>query len=260
MHIDQILEQVRDKQYVPIEPSWGQGRTLFGGITGAVLCQAAGEGVDPDKTLRHFQVEFVRPALAGQPYTVSVEEISNGKTLTSREIRLIQEDKIRVTARADFVRPIESDVRIDTFTAPDLAPKERGTQMTEVGLPDFVSHFDNYVTTAGVPFQGGKVPELGGWMRFKDAPQQIKDPHLVALIDSWPPTASPYYVGFKPVSTVSWSMHFTEHASTVQPGDHLGYLAKVHFGADGVSSSSADIWTPDGRLVAKSLQTNLIFA
>lgn len=260
MHIDQILQQVRDKQYVPIEPSWGQGRTLFGGVTGALLCEAASEGVDPDKKLRHFQVQFVRPALADQPYTVSFEEVTNGKTLTSREVRLIQEDKIRVTARADFVRPLESEVKIDTFSAPRIAPKEKGTPMADIGLSDFVAHFDNYVTTTGVPFRGDNVPELGGWMRFREAPKQIKDAHLVALIDSWPPTATPYFVGSKPLSTVSWSIHFTEHASTVQPAEHLGYLAKVHFGSDGISSSGADIWTFDGRLLAKSLQTNLIFA
>lgn len=260
MHIDRILNQIKQQRFEPVESSWAQGRTLFGGITGAILCQVASEGVEADRRLKHFQVEFVRPTLAETPYQVVSEDISHGKTLTSREVRLIQDDKIRVTARADFVRPIESDVRIETFTPPKLKQPNQGTALSGVGLPAFVGHFDNFVTTEGVPFQGHNVPELGGWMRFLKSPEKITEAHLVALIDAWPPTAAPFYTGFKPVSTVSWSIHFTDQVDSVPKDEHLGYLAKVNFGSDGVSSSTADIWTPDGRLVAKSLQTNLIFA
>jgi hypothetical protein len=41
--------------------------------------------------------------------------------------------------------------------------------------------------------------------------------------------------------------------------DYLGYHSVAEFNEGGISSSSAYIWRPDGRLLAKSVQTNIIY-
>jgi acyl-CoA thioesterase len=115
------------------------------------------------------------------------------------------------------------------------------------------------VTTKGLPFQGSEVPELGGWMRFDVAPDTVTKSHLVCLIDSFPPAPMTYYDRVVPLSTVNWGIHFAEPLDGVSGEDFLGYLARVNFLKDGYGSSAADIWAPDGRLLAKSYQTFVIY-
>ena len=45
----------------------------------------------------------------------------------------------------------------------------------------------------------------------------------------------------------------------IRGDDFLGYLARVNFFRDGYGSTAADIWAPDGRLLAKSYQTFVIY-
>ena len=45
----------------------------------------------------------------------------------------------------------------------------------------------------------------------------------------------------------------------VRGDDFLGYLARANFFRDGYGSTAADIWAPDGRLLAKSYQTFVIY-
>lgn len=218
------------------------------------------EDTDPQRILRNFEVGFVRPLESMKPYEIEVETLANGKTLTVKSARIIQEGKVRAVARADYVLPLDSAVKIDTFSAPRLKQPEASMPIAGEGLPNFFNHFDGRVATAGIPFSGQQVPELGGWVRFREPPEQISYAHLVCMIDAWPPTASPHYVGFQPLSTISWSIHFAHFPEPLDPQEYLGYHAKVNFGEQGISSSNAEIWGPDGRLLAKSVQTNIIYA
>ena len=259
MHIDEILNAIHAGENKLIPESWAQGRTIFGGLTGAILCQATKIDTDPARRLRNFEVGFARPFEAMKPYEIEIETLANGKTVTIKSARIVQEGKVRATARADYVLPIESNVHIDTFVVPKLKRQDDSIALEGMQLPNFFNYFDNYVATEAIPFSGKGIPELGGWVRFKDASQQITDAHLVCMIDSWPPTASPYYKGFKPLSTISWSIHFAHSADRLSPEEHIGYHAKVNFGESGISSSNAEIWGADGKLLAKSVQTNIIY-
>ena len=259
MHIDEILARVECGERPLVPESWGQGRTTFGGLTGAILCQALMAGVDSDRVLRNLDVSFVRPFEALKPYNLDVEEFANGKTVCIKQVRLVQDGKIRAVAKGDFVRMLESAVHIDTFIAPNLPAIADSRLLVGDDLPDFFGMFEAYVATKGMPFSGTDVPELGGWMRFNETPVQLTESHLVCLIDSWPPTASPFYEGFKPLSTVSWSIHFANPVTTLASDSFVGYHSKVNFGEGGISSSSAEIWAPEGKLLAKSVQTSIIY-
>ena len=259
MSLDELLSSVRQEQETLIPQTWAQGRTTFGGLTAAILCEATVKGTDPARKLRNFEIGFVRPLEALKPFDIQVETLADGKTVTIKSARIIQEGKVRATARADYVLPLRSDILIETFTPPLLKEKENSTPLQGDHLPTFFQHFDNHVATKGIPFSGHEVPEVGGWMGFKESPQKITNSHLICMIDSWPPSASPYYEGFKPLSTLSWSIHFPNATHEILPADHLGYLSKVNFGENGLSSSQAEIWGHGGQLLARSFQTNIIY-
>ena len=259
MQIDEILSAIRAGQEVQIPDSWAQGRTTFGGLTAAILCEATAKDTDPARPLRNFEIVFTRPLEAQKPFEIEVETLANGKTVTIKTARIIQEGKMRASARADYVLPLQSSVTIDTFKLPQLQAKATSIHMKGGHLPIFMQHFDNHLATKALPFSGQAVPETGGWMKFKNAPEKMTNALLICLIDSWPPTASSYYQGFKPLSTLSWNIHFAAPIDEVSAAQHLGYLSKVNFGEHGLSSSQAEIWGSDGQLLAKSLQTNIIY-
>lgn len=259
MHIDEILHAIQRGETPRIPECWGQGRTTFGGLTGAVLCQAAMKAVDEDRQLKSLEVCFTRPFEALQPYRIETDTLACGKTVTIVQVQIVQGEKVRAVAQANFVRRLNSDVHIDPFTAPNMLSIQEAEPLNDDALPEFFGRFEARVATSAMPFSGAEIAELGGWMRFAVPPKEMREPHLVCLIDSWPPTASPYYVGFKPLSTINWSIHFAHPATGLLPKDFVGYLSAVNYAEGGVSSSSADIWHPDGQLLAKSIQTSIIY-
>lgn len=257
-NLDQLL-RAYDAGTIVIPDSWAQGRTAYGGITAALLCHASTKHIDPARRLRNIEVSFLRPLETLKPFDIEVEILANGKTVTMTSARLMQEGKLRAMAKADFVASLEASVEIDNFQPPAIKPRSECLSMKLDFLPAFISHFDNHLATEALPFSNSRTPELGGWIKFDEPISALTDAHLLCLIDSWPPTAAPYYDGFKPLSTISWGVHFAEPVHSISPDAHLGYLSKVNFGKDGLSSSDAVIWGPNGELLARSFQTNIIY-
>ncbi len=259
MNIDEILSFIREGREILIPDTWAQGRTIFGGLTAAILCEATAKETESNRKLTNFSINFIRPFETLKPFEIKVETQVNGKRVTIKSASIIQEGKIRAAARADYVLPLESRVIIDTFTPPQLKEKNSCIYAQDDDWPPFFRNFDNHIATKGFPFRGPSIPEMGGWMGFKEPLNKITNSHLICMIDSWAPTASIYYRGAKPVSTLSWNIHFSNTGHVFLPNDHLGYLSKINFGENGLSSSQADIWEPGGKLLAKSFQTNIIY-
>jgi acyl-CoA thioesterase len=261
MLFDEIRAVAAAQHDVVVPRSWAQGRTVFGGLSAGLLCDAVSQGVDPDRRLRYLKVGFLRPLETEKPFRIEMEELSAGRTIVVRSAQIIQDGEARVTAQANFVTRLESQVEIETFRPPTLKPwnAEGALRMRGPGFPAFTRFFDFHATTEGLPFRGGEVPELGGWMRFEAAPDTITKSHLVCLIDAWPPASASYYDRTVPLSTINWGIHFAEPLDGVRGDDFLGYLARVNFFRDGYGSSAADIWSPDSRLLAKSYQTFVMY-
>ena len=261
MLFDELRTEAAERNEISAPPSWAQGRTVYGGLSAGLLCDAVSRGVDPARRLRYLKVAFLRPLEVEKPFRIGTEHVSEGRTLTVRSGHISQEGTVRVTVQATYVTPLESRVEIETFSPPAIRPigAEGAIQMRGPHLPAFTRYFDFHVTTDGLPFQGKQVPELGGWMRFDTPPRTFAKSHLVCLIDSWPPASSPCYPDFVPLSSINWGIHFAEPLDGITGEDYLGYLARVNFQKDGYGSSAADIWAPDGRLLAKSFQTFVMF-
>ncbi len=261
MLFDEIREIALEREDVVVPAEWAQGRTVYGGLSAGLLCDALSQGVDSDRRLRYLKVGFLRPLDAEKPFRIEMEEVSAGRTVIVRSAQIIQDGTTRVTAQANFVTKLESQVEIQTFEAPALKSWEAEGAMRIRGrqVPAFTQFFDFHVTTKGLPFQGREVPELGGWMRFETAPDNITKSHLVCLVDVWPPVPVTYYDRVVPLSTINWGIHFAEPLDGIQGSDFLGYLARVNFFSNGYGSTTADIWAPDGRLLAKSYQTFVMY-
>ena len=261
MLFDEIRAIAAAQHELSVPASWAQGRTVYGGLSAGLLCDAVSQGVDPDRRLRYLKVGFLRPLETEKPFRIEMEEVSAGRTVVVRSAQITQEGVVRVAAQANFITRLQSEVEIETFSPPSLEPwdAEGALRMRGPGFPVFTRHLDFYTTTRGLPFHGHEVPELGGWVRFETAPETMTKSHLVCLIDAWPPAPVPYYDRAVPLSSINWGIHFAEPLDGIGGDEFLGYLARVNFFKDGYGSSSADIWGPDGRLLAKSYQTFVIY-
>ncbi len=261
MLFDEIRIIAAAHEDVIVPASWAQGRTVYGGLSAGLLCDSVSQGVDPNRRLRYLKVGFLRPLEAEKPFRIEMEEVSAGRTVGVRSARIVQDDVARVAVQANFVTRLESRVEIDNFRPPTLRSRhsDGAIHMRGPQLPAFTQFIDFHVTTDGLPFQGSEVPEIGGWMRFETPPDPFTKSHLVCLIDVWPPAPVPRFDTMVPLSTVNWGIHFAEPLDGIRGDDFLGYLARTNFFRDGYGSSTADIWAADGRLLARSYQTFVIY-
>lgn len=263
MHFDDILANLHNNHCEGVNESWTQGRTLYGGLTGGLLCHVARQAVPQERLLRSIDIGLLKPVIANTPFSLHTETLASGRTVTFQEVRLMQEGKLCATARADFVLPMGHDVKASAFEVPVLKAldAEGVFHFSQIlsHLPTFMQHFNNVLTTEALPFSNQSTPQMGGWMRFATPAKALTEAHLVCLIDSWPPTAAIQYDAMRPMSTLNWTVHFSDAWADSPTNAHIGYLSEVNFGEHGVSSSSANIWLPDGTLAARSHQLNVIY-
>jgi acyl-CoA thioesterase len=261
MKLDVIRAQALGSTEAIVPSGWSQGRTVFGGLSAALLSDRLSRGIEEDRRLRYLEIGFVRPLAPDQPFRIESDAVSAGRTIAVQSGRIVQDDDVRVTAQANYVRALDSAVVIETFEPPEFKPAdhEAVTRVEGPGTPAFTQFIDFRIATPGGPFTGRGSSELGGWMRFDDPPDRLSTAHLICLIDAWPPVPSSYYDRPVPLSSINWQMHFAGPFEDLPGTDFLGYRARCNFFRDGYGSSSAEIWAPDGRLLAKSFQTFLVF-
>lgn len=96
-------------------------------------------------------------------------------------------------------------------------------------------------------------------MRFSEAPAEVTDAHLIALIDAWPPTILQMLRWPAPASTMSWNLEFIHPHGPVAGDDWFAYQADTRQAADGYCHSEANIWDTRGELIAISRQIIAVF-
>lgn len=98
MDFDALIAIARTHRQQPdvlisIGRDWSQGRTVFGGLSAAMLYSAAKEYVEDDRLLRSITTSFVGPLLFDVPFQISIEIVREGKNVSQVLARAIQDDK-----------------------------------------------------------------------------------------------------------------------------------------------------------------------
>lgn len=259
MLFDELLQQAKTQAKLTIPATWTQGRTGFGGLSAAMIYSKMLTLVESDRSLRSFNLSFCGPLIAEQDFNIEVEELRSGKTISNIYARIIQNGKLCVSAQAVFAKVIDSNIAVNNFTCPDLASVEQGLKLEGGHFPEFVQHFDLSMVDGDLPFTQSRQPRIGGWMRFKQAPEKFQAQHLMALIDTWPPTTISCLAAPAPLSTVSWNLKLIQPLAQIAPTDYLGYQAEVDYSQDGIGYTRAHVWGPKGDLLAISEQTIIVY-
>lgn len=236
-------------------PSWGQGRTLYGGMTVA-LGWAAAERRYPDlPPLRSVQVAFVGPS-AGE-LTLRPEILRQGKSATTIGVDVLSDGKL--AARITFFCGAARDSKVahqrveaPAAAAPDALPPVLGAGQG----PTFASNFDIRHVSGGLPFSGGP-PEFVMWARL--SAHEGADPlvALLALADVLPPAAMPVFPEFGVISSLSWSMDLDR--LPVEAGAWYLCRATAESTEDGYSRQAMEVFDANGRRLLGGRQTVAIF-
>ena len=240
-------------QVAPQE-DWGQGRTLYGGITLALAAHAAqlaSPGLPP---LRGAQAAFTGPASG--PLTIKPVKVAAGKSSAFVGVDIVTETGTAL--RATFCYGVarqsafaHSDLAAPQAASPDQCPPFFRSQFA----PSFTGQFDGRLAGKVAMLSGSDNPDLLTWIRHRDPEVADSDAGLIALADALPPAAMLMFTEPSPVSTATWSMEFlTERYAN--RGWHLMRTLAGHVG-EGYSSQHMNVWDEAGRplMVGRQLVT-----
>ena len=264
MLFDSLLTAAKTQNTVTIGPDWGQGRTLFGGLTAALAFSKIRQGVDSERSLRSLSVNFSGQSLSDTPFTIHEQQLSGGKSISQVNGQIIQNDRIVTQVCACFGLARASEINVDFPKAelPKLGTHQKLGYFKGLS-PEFVQYFEFEYCQGQLPFTNSPQNELAGWVRFKDEGSAFTEEHLIALIDAWPPTVIQKLKRFSPCATVSWNLEITQPLSLLenelQPGEWIYYDSTIKQAHQGYAHSEAKVYRADGTLLALSRQLVAVY-
>ncbi len=257
--IDEIFSLVEQGEAFSLPASWTQGRTLYGGLTAAMLLKALEVKVDPAKSLRALNIAFSGPTFPEQDFSIQTELLREGKSIAQWQARLIQNDVVCVQVQAVFGLPVKSELEINSFCAPDIGGLDKARFYPSENAPGFIHYFEMGQSQGEPPLAGGNSLKLGGYMKFREKPESMGICHLVAAIDVWPPATMMQMKTLKAGSTVNWTMQFPQPLPVMDASVFLEYQASIEFSRDGFGITHAKVWNSHGELLALSQQTLIVY-
>ena len=268
MHFDALIEQVSSANLkenptatFSIPASWGQGRTVYGGLSAALMYAAIKQQVAENRPMRSFNASFVGPLMVEQAFTFEIDILREGKNATQVLGKIVQNEKTILVCQVCFAVDRQSKIQVEDFQHHGMQQPKKGSFIPPIpGItPKFIRHLDLKLVEGKLAFTGSKMNITKGWMRFKKAPTEITDAHLIALIDAFPCTVLQNLRWPVPASTMNWNIEFLHPHDEILPTDWVAYSSYPRQAADGYCHMETDIWDAKGKLIAISRQVVGIF-
>lgn len=264
MQFSELVQAVRSTPSSVIIPAdWGQGRASFGGLVVALQYEAMRAQVAVGRALRSLSVSFVGPVEPGVPVSFEVEVLREGKAVTQVLGRTVQNGSVVTLVQGSFGAGRESAVSVDSLPAPSMKPVDECPLLPYIkGItPEFMRHLSMGWAVGALPFTGKGGREMGGWVRLAGDVQDepLTETHLLALVDTWPPALLPLLKKHAAGSTLTWTIEFVQPLPEVSTLQWCQYLAVIEHARDGYGHVAANLWAPNGELIAISRQTVAVF-
>lgn len=234
-----------------VPDTWLQGRTAYGGLSGALALHAA-LASEPDlPPLRSAQVAFVGP-LAGE-VTVTAITLRRGRNAAFIQADIVGEKGLGYRATYVFMAAIDSTAKLDETPRAGLEPPAVDVPLYTGPAPYFTSNF-NFLDIK----EGLATAEWKRWCRLIHRDGLHPTVELMSVADALPPAAMRVMEGRAPVSSLTWMVNVLT-ATPVTTGGWWLLQAAADFAEGGFSSQRMHIWSADGRLVAEAMQGVAIF-
>jgi len=258
---DTAAEPLGDGRYaISLSDRWWVGRGPNGGYVAALMLRALTAEVDslvPGESLppRSLNVHFLRPPTAdAAKIEVTVEHA--GRVTVFLSARMIQDDEVKAQAMAVFSGERDGP-DFDKSQMPDAPGPDELEEMDTEQAP--VAVFGRYRAKfiKGIPGEAGEKAETMGWIRLRD--EQPVDPVLAAaVLDVWYPAPFVVFEELPFAPTLEYTVHFPRRIPEPGPPDWNLIRLTAEEGVEGHFSEDAELWSRDGKLLAKARQMALL--
>lgn len=265
---DYYYNLVKSKGNLILDPTWGQGKTTFGGMSAAMglatIEQELAAHSDNVAPLRSLSVNFCGALNTETPFTAEARVLKAGRSVVHATADIHQHDAIATTITACYGAGRQSDVVV-TSEKRVLGEPGGGQRLPFIAgmTPEFVKHIDFSYVSGGLPFSNSKHDHIHGWMRFSDCQSNLSEVHLVALIDAWPPTTLQKLKSIAPCASITWSLEIVTPLDALEApiagDDWLYYEADIAEAHDGYAHTTSRIYTSNGTLIALSRQLVVVY-
>lgn len=265
MKLNDLFSAIETSNNIQIPETWGQGRTVFGGLIAALLIKHAQHLIsEKDKILRSVSIIFIGPVVPGINTSIQTRILRSSKTLSIIEAQLIQNDEVQTTSVICFGVTRSSMIKVDPqYDKPSLKPRDSLNLIPYVPtfMPEFTQHFDFLLSDGEMPMSKSNRSDFSGWMRFKESEgiQEIELAHLFILMDMWPTSVLQMFDQPAPASTLTWSFDLVSIKQTYSKDLWWQFQVESEYAQDGYNYELSKLWDENGNLIAVSKQTVAIY-
>lgn len=245
-----------------VPDDWMQGRTAYGGLIAAMALTAMRKNVPADRKVRSLVFSFVGPIFS-DPFFIQIHLMRSGKSVTTIESRIIQNDKICCTGIGSFGAERDSEISIAPAKRIDMPEPSDAFELPYIDgiTPAFTRHFKYRWAIGELPFTGKGGQEIGGWINFQEQPGCFTEEGLIAMADAWPTPVLSQLTQMAAASTLTWSLGFVhQDRMTCSENDWWSFHCKIESAERGYTHETSRIWDPGGKMAVYSHQTTTVFA
>ncbi|HLV16144.1 MAG TPA: thioesterase family protein [Pseudomonas sp.] len=257
------LMRLPDADGISVPVSWGQGRSVFGGLAAALVYRALRARAPAERPVRSLAITFVAPMQCEVPVRIEVEVLREGRAVSQLLGRAMQNGEVVTLMQGSFGAARDSSIAVEPLSAPSVpgAADTRELPFLPGVTPEFTRYLSMSWVQGGMPFSGTPERKMGGWVRFRgETPRQaVDEAALLALVDAWPPAPLSYLRRPAPGSSLTWTIEFMQPLPAADVGEPFLYQARIERVRDGYGHVAANLWTERGELLAISRQTVVIF-
>ena len=250
------LERLEEDRFrADIDAGWFAPLGPNGGYLATVLLRALTVAVDDEERApRSLNVHYLRPPQAGAAeVSVSVERV--GRSLSTLSARLEQDGRLCCLALAAFSREMTSAAEWSP-AMPKARPLEEIERLeAPEGAPELFARLDVRPAIGARPFSGAEEARTGAWLSF-DPPRPIDALACATLVDAYWPAPFTRLSGPIAAPTIDLSIHFRCRLPVGEPAPVLG-LYTSRASAEGFFEEDAELWSPNGVLLAQGRQLAL---
>lgn len=239
-----------------VPDGWQAGRGAFGGLVLGVITRAITDTVGADTPLRTLTAAIPAPVEPGAAeIDVRVVRAGNALTTLTAELRQAGEVRALVTAVCAKARPAGTQWR--TAERPAAPPWQDVPVAPFVpGLSPPFTKYLPYRLVGPMPFSRAGTAEFLGYV---DGAGTRRDAAwLVAMADAYYPAALVVFGAPRPTATSSFTMEFIEPLTDDDQAAPVLVHARCPAAYDGYAFETRELWSADGRLLARNHQTFVV--
>lgn len=245
-----------------VTPSWSAPVGPNGGYIAAMIIRAMEAEVgDAARPLRSLTLHYLRSPEVDRDAEIRVVVERQGRSVSTLTARMLQGDELCILAIGALSLPFPSAADYAT-PAPqvpsfgELRPVELPPQ-----APEIAHRFDIRYGLGAPPFSGASEALTGGYIRLHD-PVPVDAALLALMIDAWLPAPWCRLDRVAAAPTLDLTIHFRAPDAARAMDPTLPFLGRYvsRTSRDGLSEEDAQLWAPDGTLLAQGRQLALLRA